>query len=79
MCYNINVNASPEELKKRYGGRKLDESKVKTYYSISGFAHPELPIITTKAPEEFTFMKWGLVPFWTQDEMKGGSYSQRTV
>lgn len=79
MCYNINVKASPEELKKRYSGRKLDESKVKIYFSISGFSHPELPIITTKAPEEFTFMKWGLIPFWTQDEMKAGLFAKNNL
>ena len=73
------MKASPEELKKRYGGRKLDASRLKTYHSISGFAHPELAVITTKAPDEFSFMKWGLIPFWTQDEMKGGLFAKNNL
>ena len=79
MCYNINAKATPEELKKRYTGRKLEESKLKTYYSISGFAQPELPVITTTTPDECTIMKWGLIPFWTQDESKAGMFAKNNL
>src|ERR1700734_4108971 len=37
-------------------------------YHVSGFAHPNLPVIVEDAERRFELMQWGLIPSWTKSE-----------
>lgn len=67
MCYNISNTIKEEKtLEKRLVAtypKKLGQLKIQ--YSVSGFTHPELPILTQDAPAEFQLYRWGLIPQWT--------------
>ncbi len=67
MCYNIS-NSTKEEsiLVKRLGAnypKKLGQLKVN--FSVSGFTHPDLLVLTQEKPNEFQSFNWGLIPKWT--------------
>ena len=67
MCYNIS-NSTKEEsiLEKRLQAKypkKLGQLKIN--FSVSGFTHPKLPVLTTELPNEFQILHWGLIPKWT--------------
>ncbi|MFL5766089.1 MAG: SOS response-associated peptidase [Bacteroidia bacterium] len=78
MCYKKNQQATAEELEKRYKATLFHE-EYKQFHNLSGFnptvlpiaEYPKLPVLTAENQEEFTFMQWGLLPFWTpQDKAK---------
>ena len=47
-----------------------------TYYFVSGFSHPILPVITSDGLQLF---EWGLIPFWVKDEASAKLIQQRTL
>jgi len=38
------------------------------YETVSGFAHPRLPVITSEQPDKIELTTWGLIPNWVKDE-----------
>lgn len=79
MCYTINAKATIEQLNKRYNATNESPEVYKVFYKLSGFNavatpikdYAKLPILTSKQNDVFTFMQWGLIPFWTpQDKAK---------
>jgi putative SOS response-associated peptidase YedK len=47
-----------------------------TYYFVSGFSHPIIPVITSQGLQMF---EWGLIPFWVKDEATAKLMQQRTL
>ena len=73
MCYNISyIEKRAEKYVERFSEilqhdgndqLKLFET-LPNYYFVSGFSHPELPIIKE---DGIGFYRWGLIPFWVKD------------
>lgn len=85
MCFNIeHIIQHSDALTIRYNNvlPSLQSSKEKllfefpTYYFVSGFSHPILPIITSEGIQMF---EWGLIPFWVKDEATAKLMQQRTL
>ena len=71
MCFHNSMSKKAKELASRYG-RKSDiveiyQDIINENYHVSAFTNPDYPIITND--EEIQVMKWGLIPFWTKDEL----------
>ncbi|MFC7203470.1 SOS response-associated peptidase [Haloferax namakaokahaiae] len=69
MCGRYSLFASTGDLRERFDlepTRSLDAR-----YNCAPGQH--LPVITNDAPDEFTFMKWGLVPRWADDAKIGSN------
>ena len=72
MCYNASyLEKKKAKLAQRYKHTlptnwktNIQEFEVPTYYFVSGFEHPKLPII--KHDGIFLF-QWGLIPNWAKD------------
>ena len=79
MCYTINAKATIKDLKEKYDATFENEEEHQIYHSVSGFAHPALPILTVENPRLFTFVKWGMIPFWTQDSEKAKLFSNNNL
>lgn len=73
MCYNL---AFLEQRMQKYEERykhalpaDIDQrnpvSDLQTYYFVSGFSHPQLPLITSSGIQ---MAQWGLIPFWVKDK-----------
>jgi len=69
MCYNISNNTNEEaKLQKVLGAtypKKLGQLKIR--FSVSGFTHPDWPVIAADNPNEFQLFYWGLIPKWTSN------------
>ena len=67
MCYYVSVKAKAKDFKKLAISLDLqvELSEVPAFYSVSGFAHPKLPVIT--AEKKLSALRWGLIPPWTKD------------
>lgn len=75
MCTNVQYLESKKiKLIKRYEGvlpmnfvPSNPQTEIKTFYFISGFEHPKLPLITG---EGVILSEWGLLPNWVNDLTK---------
>jgi len=67
MCYYVASSFSVEDIIQLEHDFVLQwaESESPVNYCVSGFSHPELPVITA---ERFSKMTWGLIPSWTKNE-----------
>jgi putative SOS response-associated peptidase YedK len=44
-----------------------EQIKGKPLFAVSGFEHPELPVLVSNATLEWVPMRWGLIPLWCKD------------
>jgi putative SOS response-associated peptidase YedK len=67
MCYNVTSKLGSKDIEKLAQDLQviIDLDEVRDYYSVSGFAHTTLPVIT--AEKRLTAYRWGLIPPWTKD------------
>jgi len=56
--------------------RQVTQDELPTYYFVSGFSHPQLPIV--KHDGIFSF-EWGLIPFWIKDNMAAKDIQDMTL
>ncbi len=84
MCYNI---AGMESKQQKYAERYKDvlppdwskqtaTDDLPTYYFVSGFSHPFLPIV--KHDGVFLF-EWGLIPEWAKDNAMANDIRTKTL
>lgn len=84
MCYNISfMEKKAENLAARYKGVFQESSfqielplNLSLLYFVSGFSHPQLPII--KHDGLFLF-EWGLIPFWIKDMHAANAIRTKTL
>ncbi len=68
MCYHLADDLDQEQiyqLEHDYVLHWQEEERPETFYAVSGFAHPKLPVITSEG--SFKLMRWGLIPSWVKD------------
>lgn len=84
MCYNL---AYMEKKLLKYAERYKEvlpdnairhviQDELPTYYFVSGFSHPQLPIV--KHDGIFSY-EWGLIPFWTKDNQAAKGIQDMTI
>jgi len=83
MCYNV---AYLEKRAKKYAERYKDvprpefqmklDGMLDTYYFVSGFAHPKLPVV---CHDRIDLFYWGLIPGWVKDEKQAKDISNMTL
>ncbi|ELZ85001.1 hypothetical protein C453_10485 [Haloferax elongans ATCC BAA-1513] len=67
MCGRYTLFTSPEDLRERFGATATRPMEPR-YNCAPG---QELPVVTNDAPDEFHFLKWGLVPSWADSASVG--------
>lgn len=65
MCYTVASNKKKEELEKKFDAT-ADELALEPAYAISGFVHPQLPVLLSETPGKITTAQWGLIPHWVK-------------
>tara|TARA_B100000508_G_scaffold141079_1_gene146074 strand:+ start:46478 stop:47107 length:630 start_codon:yes stop_codon:yes gene_type:complete len=68
MCYNVQQKATLKELTERFNAQFELPKLYQPSNEISGFVHPQLPVLTDKNPQQFEMLHWGLIPHWAKDE-----------
>jgi len=81
MCYNVHyIEKRRQEYLKRYKNVLPSSQTVldvlPTYYFVSGFSHPLLPIV--KHDGIFLF-EWGLIPSWIKDTASAKEIQAKTL
>jgi putative SOS response-associated peptidase YedK len=84
MCYNIAyLEHRIEKYAERYKhslppdwSKRTPQLELPTYYFVSGFAHPLLPIVNH---EGISLYEWGLIPFWIKDAKSAGEINRKTL
>lgn len=66
MGTHYSLNKEPNFLEERFKV-KFDQNFKKVYH-VSGFNNQSMPVITNEEPDKFSFLNWGLVPFWLKDK-----------
>jgi putative SOS response-associated peptidase YedK len=80
MCYSVKY--LKDKLHKYAKHHDLDDSVIPQLFDqhyVSGFAHPELPIITDIEPNAIQAFNWGLIPFWVKDALTATKLSNQTL
>ena len=69
MCYHTSLARSADYLEKRFHAKFEQRSLFEPIYHHSGFSAPLHPVIANESLQFIRFFQWGLVPFWTKDEV----------
>jgi putative SOS response-associated peptidase YedK len=69
MCFFVEINLPRQELQKRFKLPVLNDPRYMPAYFHSAFTQPFLPVITTQQPNIIQFFQWGLIPFWTKNDI----------
>jgi putative SOS response-associated peptidase YedK len=79
VCYNIAfLTKRQETYEKRYGAR-FQSSPLPPVYHTSGFAHPEVPVLTSEQPGVIQTITWGFVPEWAKDLPAAVKFSNQAL
>ena len=73
MCGRASLTKTEHELEQRFNATFYSED-IERYNPLPNFnmAPGQFhPVLTNDRPDEFHYLKWGLVPFWAKDEKTG--------
>lgn len=70
MCYHAALTADLRRLEYLHGKPMVidDIPQYRSFFHISGFVKPYLPVISNQDPQSLRMYRWGLVPSWVKDE-----------
>lgn len=66
MCYSLAVLSPKEVIRARFNVSSPSNEQHSLYYYVSAFDYPRLPVITSAAPDELSYLAWGLIPSWVK-------------
>ncbi|HYG84537.1 MAG TPA: SOS response-associated peptidase [Verrucomicrobiae bacterium] len=70
MCNNISIKTPNYQLLERQTSLQFPPEHrelYKSYYEVSGFNKPLLPVVSTEAPRELRMYRWSFLPGWVKD------------
>lgn len=79
MCFTVSIYRNSHVVETDVGAL-FDASDVyQPYVHVSGFAHPDLPFITSSRPDSIELVSWGLVPSWTKNAEAAADIANKTL
>jgi len=79
MCYYSSIKSNTKDIVKEFDVIFPDSELFKPTYSVSAFAFPKMPVISSDTPGEVSLFQWGLTPFWVKNLEQANSIRQRTL
>ncbi len=80
MCYNVAyIEKRSERVAKHYGAAFKPEDRTPEFFTVSGFSHPELFVVTAGEPSLIQCYQWGLIPAWCKDEQQALEMRDHTL
>lgn len=79
MCFHVASNSKIEEIENKFKKKFTEPQKKITYYHVSGFNYPLLPVISSKNPYQISLFNWGLIPFWCKSQVQTQSIKNNTL
>ena len=88
MCYDKSYLTKKKEFyADRYGDHpeeveylkdQLNKLNLRPVYHVSGFDHPEVPVITDPS-KTISLYSWGLIPSWIKSPVEAVKISNNTI
>jgi putative SOS response-associated peptidase YedK len=91
VCYDIKfLTKQRAKYAKRFAEKEQDIARIEAQladlderiganYYVSGFEHPDVPVIAGEAPQTIELFNWGLIPNWTKNMHDAMSIANRTL
>jgi putative SOS response-associated peptidase YedK len=79
VCYHLSTKINVAELEKRFEAAYDAIEAPTTYHHVSGFAYPNIPVITSEEPNRIKLFQWGLIPAWTKSKADGEKFRANTL
>ena len=77
MCYHYSFSKSQEEILKVIQAEW--EKPFEPVYHASGFNFPQMPVITSEAPNKVQLYHWGLIPHWVKTMQEANKLRAQTL
>lgn len=79
MCFHFANFVEAQKLEDRFGANFPSGAKFDPAFHVTGFSHPEMPVITNDDPETIQLFQWGLIPFWVKDRETADDIRSKTL
>ncbi len=83
MCFNMSIvkeiESIQDEFKADFAQHPILAEKALTIYNLSGFTHPDWPVICSENPQTIQMVKWGLIPHWIRDIASAEDICNKTL
>jgi putative SOS response-associated peptidase YedK len=79
LCYHTSLARSADYLEKRFQAKFEQRNLFEPIYHHSGFSTPLHPVIANESVQSISLFQWGLVPFWTKDEVSAERIRTQTL
>ena len=68
MCGRFQLSVKGKQISERFSVEVFDELYTPNYNCAPS---QKLPVITNEQPNNLSFFRWGLIPFWAKDPKVG--------
>jgi putative SOS response-associated peptidase YedK len=68
-----------KQLEIRFAASFVDSSLYQPTYHVSAFSFPNWPVITNDHTNLIQFFRWGLIPFWTENDTAAKNIKSKTL
>lgn len=79
MCYHFALVATKEALETRFNATVPPDAPAEPQYHVNAYSYPRMPILTRQQPDQFTGIRWGLVPHWTKTKADADKLRAQTI
>lgn len=79
MCFHLAATAAAKTLEARFDAIFPESNLFEPSEGFNAFAHPKLPVITSRKPEQIELFNWGLVPEWVKDNASADKLKKATL
>lgn len=79
MCYHKSVKIKGTEIAKALQAPFPEAELFNPLYHVNGFAHPDLPVLSTEIGRSINLFSWGLIPFWVKDWAAAAKLRKQTL
>lgn len=79
MCFTVSVFSETHEIETAIGAVFNNVDGFTTFYNVSGFAHPLLPVVLNSNPGCLDLLQWGLIPSWTKTREDARAIAGKTL
>lgn len=69
MCYRTQLNAKIREIERTFDAPFIDPEAYTPKDEINAFDFSRTPVIIDENPREINMLNWGLIPFWSKNDM----------
>jgi putative SOS response-associated peptidase YedK len=79
MCFNAALTKKQRELSAEFDIPVSMIPDLPVWHHVSGFTHPDLPLICSDSPDRIVAGKWGLIPQWARTRDRALEIREKTL